>query len=312
MTISQGRPSVAASSFGAAPPALIQVWRWELRRWRANPFTWAAAGAIFLLFLAMVWFKHAWSLPAPGEKTYLIVVGTTGVGLILEAVNVLLLLLGLIVPFAVTDGVARDQKERLHEVLMASALPTSAYVWGRFLATACVGVSLAVLVLLADYGMGRWLATLHPEVPTPSLENNLIVWAIVILPATVFLTGVGFTLGTLWPHRSTVVRLGMLVGWLALFIFGNELFGVLNHAYRYLDPTSTGILSIVYPAFLGAAGDALAKVPPEQQAAVVAALQVNRPDLTAWVLPHAALAAFGVALVSLAATGFKRFRNALS
>ncbi len=301
-----------ASPPGAAPNALIQVWWWEIRRWQANRFTWAAAGVILLFFLGMVWFKHAWSLPAPGEKSYLPVVGTSGVGLIFEAVNVLLLLMALIVPFAVTDGVARDQKERLHEVLMASPLSTTVYVWGRFLATLCVSLSLAILALIADFGMGRWLATLHSDVPAPSLADNVVVWGIVIVPATVVLTSVGFALGTLWPARSTVARLGMLVGWLVLYTLGGGLFGSVYHVYEYVDPTSAGILALVEPEFLRAAFDALANVPPEQQAAVVMALQASRPDLSAWVVPHVVLAAVSLVLVAVAAAGFDRFRKVLS
>jgi hypothetical protein len=212
----------------------------------------------------------------------------------------------------VTDGIARDQKERLHEVLMATRVPTAAYVWGRFLAMLTASVGLAVLVLLAFTSMGRLLARLHPDIPSPSLGNTLVVWAIVILPATILLTGVGFTLGTLWPRRSTTMMLGMLVVWVMLYAFGSLLFGLPGHFYVYLDPTSTGILGTVYPVLLQNLQSALANVPVNQRSAVVLEIQKTLPDLSAWLIPHIGLALLGIAVVEVAAASFKRFRDVLS
>jgi hypothetical protein len=44
-------------------------------------------------------------------------------------------LLGLYLPFIAADGVARDVQRRTHELLMASAVPSRAYIWGRFLSS---------------------------------------------------------------------------------------------------------------------------------------------------------------------------------
>jgi hypothetical protein len=146
----------------------------------------------------------------------------------------------------------------------------------------------------------------------PGFVDSLVVWAIVILPATILLTGVGFTLGTLWPRRSTTTRLGLLVVWVVLYAFGNLLFGFLSQIYVYLDPTSTGILGTIYPVVLQNLQAALPNVPLNQRSDVVLEIQQTLPDLSAWVIPHIGLALLGIAVVEVAAASFKRFRDVLS
>src|SRR5256884_3560350 len=53
------------------------------------------------------------------------------------------------------DGVTRDLNRRTHELLMTTALPTWAYVWGRYLAGLVMSLGLALLLLASILGMGR-------------------------------------------------------------------------------------------------------------------------------------------------------------
>ena len=43
---------------------LLSVWGWEIRRVFAKPLNWGYGLASFLLFMGMMWFKHAWELGA--------------------------------------------------------------------------------------------------------------------------------------------------------------------------------------------------------------------------------------------------------
>jgi ABC-type transport system involved in multi-copper enzyme maturation permease subunit len=62
---------------------------------------------------------------------------------IVAALGDLLWLLLMLVPIIVADAVVRDYKQRLHELIMTTAVPTWAYVWGRFLAGLCICFLLA-------------------------------------------------------------------------------------------------------------------------------------------------------------------------
>jgi ABC-type transport system involved in multi-copper enzyme maturation permease subunit len=310
-SVTQDQVGTARNGAAPAPNPLLQVAVWELKRLSVNIWSWVAAAISLLLFLGIIWFKHAWTIPGP-DRSIRVVMGTSAVGLLLQFINALLLVFALFIPFVVADGVTRDYKQRMHEVLMATPVPSWAYVWGRFLATLCVSLLLAVFVLIAENVMGSILAQMHPEMPVPVFAYTLIIWAVVILPAALFLTGVGFTLGTLLPRRSTSVMLGMLIAWVLLYTLGNNLFNLFDRLYVYLDPTSMGILGTLYPPFIQSVQTALANVPADQQASTLLQLQSVFPDLSAWALPHLGLAAFGVFLAGLAAVRFQRFQDVLS
>ena len=93
-----------------------------------------------------------------------------------------MLVFAFMLPFVVTEGVARDYKKRVHEMLMATPLPTSAYVWGRFLAVLTIVLGQAILMLLAALLMGSILHLRNAEYPQPTLTNLVTVWELIVIP----------------------------------------------------------------------------------------------------------------------------------
>jgi hypothetical protein len=125
---------------------------------------------------------------------------------------------------------------------------------------------------------------------------------LIVIPATILITGIGFSLGTLWPRRTRLIMLGILIGWILFFTVGDVL---------RINPTGTGILGTIVPQLIRTANTNLASIPADQRAEWVQQLQATLPDLRAWVLPQAGLAIASFLLVAVSAGRFKRFRNEL-
>ena len=124
-------------------PALLRVMAWELRRFRASRLFWFQAFGLFGFLLLMTWAmhapeqmtlgKHVGGGGGDGESLSGFIAGTSAGGL-LHTLPIVLMVLALLLPFVTADGVTRDVNRRTHELLMTTALPTWAYVWGRYLA----------------------------------------------------------------------------------------------------------------------------------------------------------------------------------
>jgi ABC-type transport system involved in multi-copper enzyme maturation permease subunit len=286
---------------GRHPITLLSVWGWEIRRVFARPLNWGFGLASFLFFIGMMWFKHAWQLGTDAGFRFTLY-GTSAYGLLYEFTVVLMLVFAFILPFVVTEGVARDYKKRIHEVLMATPLPTPAYVWGRFLAVLTIGLGQAVLMLLAALIMGSLLHLGNAGYPQPTLNNLLAVWELIVLPPTILIAGVGFSLGTLWPRKARMIILGILITWILLFTLGNIL---------RIDPTGMNILGDLIPRLIQSANAKIASIPAAQRAAWIQQLQATLPDLRGWMLSQSVLAVSGILLVAAAAVGFRRFQHEL-
>jgi len=282
-----------------SPNPLLSVWAWELRRVAARRLSWVLALAAFLFFAGMVQFKHAWSLGRESGVPF-VIYGTSGVGVLYLFVNVLMFVFALILPFVVAEGVAADYRRRLHELLMATPIPGWAYVWGRFLAVLTLGLGLAVLMALAYLLMGFVLHQRNAVYPLPAPGNVLVVWLVLVLPATLLIAGLGFSLGTLFPRRARVMVLGLLIAWMLLFTVG-DILGI--------NPTGNVMVLAVTPGLIQGAQQQLAGLPADQQVQLMLQAQARLPDLAPFVLPQYALAAAGVALVAGTAALFRRFRQ---
>jgi hypothetical protein len=286
---------------------LFAVFAWELRRQAAGRFGWVLAGAAFVFFTGLLWFKHGWliSLKDGGERV--LVQGSSALGLVHEVVYVELLLFGMFLPFVMAEAVARDYKQRSHELVMATPIPTWAYVWGRYLAGLLTSLGFALELCLAALVANLILHLNDSAYPLPSPGALLLAWALTILPAAILLGSLSFVLGTLWPRRATALKLAVLVAWIMLVVLGEDRF---PSWYPYWNPTSYGLAQASDAAFLqryqaqapAAAGEA-------ERAALSRSLQDEPPDLRPWALPHLGLIALAVALVALAATRFRRFQN---
>jgi ABC-2 type transport system ATP-binding protein len=103
----------------------------ELRRFRASRLFWFQALGFFGFFLLLTWVQGT-TIHFSTRNNDGFIAGTSAQGLLLTLPTVLLLLV-LLLPFVTADGVTRDLYRRTHELLLATALPGWAYVWGRYL-----------------------------------------------------------------------------------------------------------------------------------------------------------------------------------
>jgi len=280
----------AAPAYG--PSRILSVAGWELRYIAAIAATWGLAGAAFFFFAALVAIRNTWGPLA----------GTTALGQLAELAYDLMLVFGVMLPFLVTDTVAHDRRQRMHELLMTSSLPTWAYVWGRWLAALLVSLGLALLLLAAQVLVNFGLAALDPaQYPSPDLWVTISQWAAVVLPSGVLVCGLCFCLGTLWPRYTALPKLAACLAWVIL-AFDQDPTDLTWRAFW--NPTGAGIITLLGDQFQRAAHAA-------GPAANLLRLQQILPDLRPWLGPYLALAAVGVALGLGTALGFRRFRDSL-
>jgi len=299
----------------ARPRPLLSVMAWELRRFRASRLFWLQALGFFCFLLFLTWaqgtpesFHHAkGSVVISG-----FVAGTSAWGLLLT-LPLALALLVLLLPFITADGVTRDISRRTHELLMTTALPTWAYVWGRYLIGLLMSLGLSALMLAAILGMG-WLQHLTvTDYPPPSISAVLLLWVGMVLPATVLVSSVSFALGTLLPRLSTLVKVVILVAWImGAMVLPTGFSNTIPPAwYVNWDPTSAITALGLLPPY--SFSDAAMKATSEAQFQQIFLTMENKlPDLAGWFSSHLLLAGFSLALVLLAALAFKRSRDVLS
>jgi len=230
------------------------------------------------------------------------------------------MLLGMLLPFVNADGVARDLHRRTHELLMATALPTWAYVWGRYLAGLLMSLGLSLLMLVALMGMGWLLHLTVTDYPVPEIGNLMVIWIGMIASATVLVSSLSFALGTLLPRLTTLVKIVILVGWFVGVEILSVLFSDASHAanfslpawYVNWDPTSEGIaLGLInkYMAdFSNMASNATSTAQTQHNLLTVENALI---DLGGWFAPHLLLAGLSLVLVLLVALAFKRSRHTL-
>jgi len=297
------------------PNPLLSVMAWELRRFRASRLFWLQALGFFCFLLFLTWaqgtpenFRHAkGNVVISG-----FVAGTSTWGLLLT-LPLTLALLVLLLPFITADGVTRDLSRRTHELLMTTALPTWAYVWGRYLIGLLMSLGLSALMLAAILGMG-WLQHLTvSDYPVPSISAVLLLWVGMVVPATILVSSVSFALGTLLPRLSTLVKVVILVAWImGAMVLPTGFSNTIPPAwYVNWDPTSAiTALGLLPPySFDNAAMKATSEAQFQQ---VFVAIENKMPDVGAWFSSHLLLAGFSLALVLVAALAFKRSRDVLS
>lgn len=296
------------------PVAISTVALWELRRYAAGKSTWVMFAAVFGFFAFLTWYMRSitlvtYFLPEPAAVA---VTGTSAWGMVRTIIMVMLLAFGMFLPFVAAGGVARDLKQRTHEIVMSAAVSTRAYVWGRYLAVLIMGLGLALLMLLGIFVTGYALH-LGPDYPPPNVPAILAIWAVVVPATVVLVTGVSFALGTLLPRFSNPVKLIVLTAWffsLYLSIPENAL-----STYPAWDPTSRAMAFELTTQYRPESGPDLAFQFPQDQAALqqmrqrIRDIEQRVPDLLPWLPPKLVYAGLGLATVALAAAGFRRFRN---
>jgi len=294
---------------------LTRVVTWELRRFLASRLFWFQALGFWGFLLLIIWALHAsdqTGTVAGSEQLSAYVAGTSAGGL-LRTLPTYLIILALLLPFITADGVTRDVNRRTHELLMTTALPTWAYVLGRYLASLIIGLGLALLLFASILGMGGLLHLTDSTYPLPQPDAVLLLWVGMVLSATILVSSVGFAMSTLWPRLSMLIKAVIMVGWLigALVIplsFRDAT--SLPGWYVDWDPTS-GITALgLLPAYQIGLNSSITN--EAQLLQFILSVENKMPDLAGWFVPHLLLAGFSLVLVLIAAFVFKRSRDVLN
>jgi ABC-type transport system involved in multi-copper enzyme maturation permease subunit len=306
-------------TIGRSSP-LLRVMAWEFRRFFASRLFWFQALGLFGFLLLMTWALHApenisagVSVGGGGEPLSGFVAGTSAGGL-LHALPIVLVVLALLLPFVTADGVTRDLSRRTHELLMTTAMPSRAYVWGRYLAGLVISLGLALLLLASILGMGGFLHLTVTDYPLPQIGPVLLLWVGMVVSATILVSSVGFALSTLLPRLSTLVKVVIMVAWIMgalvipLGLGGNT--PPPSNWYVNWDPTS-GITALgLLPSYNISPNPSITSEAQFQQ--FILSMENKMPDLAGWFAPHLLLAGLSLLLVLLAALAFKRSRDVLN
>ncbi len=296
---------------------LLSVLTWELRRVLASRLFWLQALGLFCFLLLLTWFQGTSAVYSTRSANGFIA-GTSAWGLMLTLPTTLTLLV-LFLPFVNADGVTRDLQRHTHELLMTTPLPGWAYVWGRYLIGLMMSLSLAVMLLAAILGMGEVLHLTNPAYPSPQPGTVLLLWGGMVVPATVLVSSFSFALGTLFPRRSALVKIGILVAWI---VGGEVLLTVLyfpsgpTHLptwYSSWDPTSALTALVMFSQYsTDAYKQSRMTTSTAQLQHLLNSIANKMPDISTWLAPHLILAGLSLLLVVLAAFTFQRFRTAFS
>lgn len=308
---------------GQHPHPLLAVVTWEIRRFFSSRTTWWVLPLTFGLLLFITWLL--WLSKVAGTTgfgngatfTTFSVALTSAQGMIL-ILPTLSTLLALILPFVNTDGIARDLKQRTHELLMSTPLPTWAYAWGRYAACVLLSLGLAVLVLVSLLLMGLILHQTQTNYPLPQFDAVAIIWAVALVPTTILVSSVSFGLGTIVQRYSNLVKMGILLGWFVcafvLPVIPTAGAGHVPTWYLSWEPTNNGMAALLQAPYTQGTAQILndAARGGGDHATLVALtnLEQQMPNLGGWILPHLVWALLGLAVVVAAALTFRRFRNA--
>jgi ABC-type transport system involved in multi-copper enzyme maturation permease subunit len=294
------------------PRPLWSVMLWELRRFRASRLFWLQALGAFCLVLLLTWAQRMQEQVyiQTGHVTFSAFVAGTSTRGLLHTLPLSLVVLVMFLPFVNADGVARDVSRRTHELLVTTALPTWAYVWGRYLIGLLVSLGLALLMLAAIEVMGLLLHLTIANYPAPELGNLMTLWVGMVVPATILVSSVSFALGTLLPRLTTLVKVAILVAW----IVGGVILPAAARDtipptwYVNWDPTSAitglGMLPRYSVDFRS-----VTNVAHLQQ--TLLAVENRAPDVSGWIVPHLLLAGLSLVLVLGVTLAFRRSRDTL-
>jgi hypothetical protein len=290
-------------SFSYLIQSLNKVWiiaGWELKHISSNRFNLILGGAAFCFFTGLLWVRNQW-----GE-----VLGTTILGQMAELVYDLLLIMGILLPFLAADRVAHDYHERIHELLMSTAVPTRLYVLGRYLATLAISLSLAVIMLMAQLIANLAFPLFDSHFPMANPGFTLVLWIRIALPASILVGSLCFCLGTLFPRFTAVPKLGICLAWIILALDTDPT----DLSWRvYWNPTGAGMITQIVNQYQVSVQRAMQNVTgPAAMAGVTLRLQQIMPDLHPWSGPFLALVAMGLLLGLLTAFGFRRFSQSIN
>lgn len=297
---------------------LKELWiitKWELRRLVMSQVSWIIVGLVFLFFLFPVWANRnaAW-LQNEDTKTSVNVAGTSAWGIIIILPRSVLLVLGMFLPFLAADFVTRDLRRRTHELLMSSAISSWAYVGGRYLAMLIVCLTIAI-VTLASLLVMSLILTASSDTRPANLFAIISVWFVSVVPATILIGSLSFSLSTLFPRYSNILKVVVLAAWVVCaVILVPTLTGNASWPwYTYWNPAATGMSKVIDGQYQLQFYQLTGSVRSNAEALrLVRYLEQITPDLWPWLWNQLILAGIGVAIVGLAIVRFERFRSDLS
>jgi hypothetical protein len=328
----------------ARPNPLLAVLGWELRRALGNRATWILAVILFGVGLLLLGFSDqiqlfdaSASFSAAQSPTRVAVQHSVSGGLTRNSlwglailVPITLIEFGLFLPFVTADGVSLDLKRHTHELLMTTAVPSWAYVLGRYLASIAICLGLACEYVLAIVTTGVLLhltqGNVYSALPLP---GALVIPALIVLLPTLFVGSLSFGLGVLLPRFSNMIKAGFVFAWI---VGGTLLPAYLFNKVRYTpaflhgNPPAwwtayvtwepTGIIAgwlfmtqFIRRLYAIVDKAALSDAAVQRQAHT---LEGQMPDLAPYVWPHVFWVAVGVAAVVGVALAFRRFRDVLA
>jgi ABC-type transport system involved in multi-copper enzyme maturation permease subunit len=297
---------------------LLSVLGWELRRYRASRLFLLQALGFFCLSLFVVWAGHSDIGSVTPNFTFNgSVANTSPWGILARLPGGAMLLLGLMLPFVNAEGVTRDLSRRTHELLMTTALPSWAYVWGRYLVGLVMSLGLALVMLAAILALGLGWHLINPAYPLPQVGGVLLLWVGMVVSATVVLSSLSFALGTVFPRQANLVKIVILLGWFIGALILPAVGGLPSDRslppawYVAWDPTSAAASFGTIPQYFSAYLNLMATATSVAQAQqMFITIENTVPNVSAWFAPHLIEALLSLVLVALAAVGFQRFRNA--
>jgi ABC-type transport system involved in multi-copper enzyme maturation permease subunit len=186
-------------------------------------------------------------------------------------IEVLFWIFLMFVPLIMADLVTRDYYQRTHELLMATAIPSQSYIWGRYFA----GLSIGLVILLP--GLFVQLASCWLWIgrnAAPNAGEVLGLWLLIVLPTILAISALSFSLSTLLPRLPRGFKLVALIVW-----------------------TVTCISVIIW----------LTSVSRFSQ--LQWELAHHLPNLPSWLWPRAICLLVGLGSVALTARFFTRFSN---
>jgi hypothetical protein len=300
---------------------------WEVRRLVASPVTWLVVVAVFgtfiLIMLSRV-FRSTWGFGDSIVNLQADIPYGSSMRLYYDLPIDLIYPLVLVIVFVVADGVARDWHRRTHELVMATAVPTWAYVSGRYIVVTALSLCFAVEMLLA---MVLVITVEHATIggalyPPARLGSVLAVWAALVLPVTTFAGGLSFVLGTLLFRMTTMVKLAIALAW---FIWLSTLPAItqghpdipewlLRWDPTYVGLARTGLYDIYDSAFQSSVTPLEHSGHPVSQSQLLHIyryLIYDLPQSASWLPPHLIWALAALGAVVLSAGLFQRYRNAV-
>jgi hypothetical protein len=175
-----------------------------------------------------------------------------------------------------------------------------------------ISLGLALLVLASLLGVGWLLHLTTNDYPAPDLTVVLLLWAGMVVSATILVSSLGFAFSTLFPRLSMLIKVVILVAW----IFGGVVIplgqgNATPPAWAInWDPTSGMTAHGLLAAYPNPMSFAITSEAQLQQ--LISSIESKIPTLAGWFAPHLVLAGLGLALVLVAALAFKRSRDVLN